>query len=781
MKRRPIEDLQTDSSYWHNLFLADSMKKARESLETFGFILLIISLILFYSFEVTINTESFIEGTCECSTISTSAYRYGFVIFIGIVILFLFASLKRFKFVSTYYLSLGLLSLLNSIWNYFLGYIGEDAFRPLNMNILIRVIIGVWMLFGIRNPNYTLLISSLGFLVRIISSMSFGNTFKNEFLVNALYVACSIWMSYHEETWYLRQVRLGIVPKDFAFEYLKNLQDAVFICTPDYFCIFQNEAARELLLSSHTYNINNLLKYMKNKKNDKYLATYIDKTFNPSLGIEKSYTKLFSTWSLQNATYKIHIESVVIEETRAASIQVKMKNVKNMSVTKKQLILKDIINDNIEEKIRTPLQELRRKIEILLHMPESLVKENLRGFKRIIEIIITKVKDYIDIKDFITKSFSLVYSRFSLKKLVRRLTMLCNYRLRRRTNINFILSVDPDLGDIIYSDYERLFRLLINLLFNSINHTESGYIKLSISKIFKSPNIKFEIADTGKGGVEAINQLEEMLFVNLDKKTGLKNIELYISQKLAESLKTNLIVSVDTSANERDNSGKTQVCIINTLSFVLPIEPYVEGAANSNQEIREIQYLQEQNEVHVLSAHRQICIHNDEIPNNQFMDSCSYNAHRRNKRLELYTILKERPKQMLIVDDDHISRFVLRSFLEKYPLSLSYASNGKEALEMAKQKINDEDHIDFVILMDLAMPVMDGIESAIAIRNYTKKNSYFDTKYPLIVAATAVVLESEIQHCRKAGMNGFISKPITPDSIKRLLEFIMEPTEFTYF
>lgn len=117
---------------------------------------------------------------------------------------------------------------------------------------------------------------------------------------------------------------------------------------------------------------------------------------------------------------------------------------------------------------------------------------------------------------------------------------------------------------------------------------------------------------------------------------------------------------------------------------------------------------------------------------------------------------KERHYDILLVEDSQINQFVIKTMLEKLGHRVELASNGKEAIDKVKEKLPS------LILMDLHMPVMDGIEAT----------KYIMTKIaPLpIVALTANNSDEERIKCRKIGMVSMASKPVTTETLKKLLE-----------
>lgn len=105
---------------------------------------------------------------------------------------------------------------------------------------------------------------------------------------------------------------------------------------------------------------------------------------------------------------------------------------------------------------------------------------------------------------------------------------------------------------------------------------------------------------------------------------------------------------------------------------------------------------------------------------------------------------------VLIVEDNELNRFLALTILKKWNATIYVAENGLEAIEAVRNKPID------IVLMDIQMPVMDGVASAIAIRKELHSN------IP-IVALTANALESEKEKCWQAGMNEYITKPYKPD------------------
>lgn len=119
-------------------------------------------------------------------------------------------------------------------------------------------------------------------------------------------------------------------------------------------------------------------------------------------------------------------------------------------------------------------------------------------------------------------------------------------------------------------------------------------------------------------------------------------------------------------------------------------------------------------------------------------------------------------RAILIAEDEPINFMLLQKMLEQTSYKVLWAKNGKEAVDMALV-----DNSISLILMDIRMPLIDGIEATKIIH----------AKMPglPIVAVTAYTLSNEKQKCKEAGAIGFLSKPVRPSELIPLVESLMCP------
>ena len=104
----------------------------------------------------------------------------------------------------------------------------------------------------------------------------------------------------------------------------------------------------------------------------------------------------------------------------------------------------------------------------------------------------------------------------------------------------------------------------------------------------------------------------------------------------------------------------------------------------------------------------------------------------------------------------------MQKLLGKLGHSMSIVDNGKSALELIKTGINFD-----LILMDMMMPIMSGIETTIAIRHWESQENKINSLH--IIAMTANAGKEDRKQCLEAGMDDFISKPILKEALKQKL------------
>ena len=121
------------------------------------------------------------------------------------------------------------------------------------------------------------------------------------------------------------------------------------------------------------------------------------------------------------------------------------------------------------------------------------------------------------------------------------------------------------------------------------------------------------------------------------------------------------------------------------------------------------------------------------------------------------TMADHLPMTILVAEDDAINQKLVQRLFSKLGYIPNIAFDGRQALEFAQQKSYD------IIFMDMMMPEMDGLESSRLIKGIMKKDA------PLIIAMTANAMDEDKERCFDAGMDDFVSKPITINTLSAMI------------
>lgn len=117
---------------------------------------------------------------------------------------------------------------------------------------------------------------------------------------------------------------------------------------------------------------------------------------------------------------------------------------------------------------------------------------------------------------------------------------------------------------------------------------------------------------------------------------------------------------------------------------------------------------------------------------------------------------------ILLVEDNVLNQRIVSFSLKKYNHNIAVASNGIEALDKFKNNKYD------VILMDIMMPLMDGLEATVKMREFEEENGIKD-QTP-IIALTANTMDNDREKCISYGMNEFMAKPFDMSKLLQIFE-----------
>jgi two-component system, sensor histidine kinase and response regulator len=367
---------------------------------------------------------------------------------------------------------------------------------------------------------------------------------------------------------------------------------------------------------------------------------------------------------------------------------------------------------NMSHEIRTPMHVIIGMSEFLQSTQLNQAQQNsLRMILDSSHLLLGIINDILDFSKIEANALTLEKIPFQPRELIQNLTDMLSPRMREK-NLQFKLSIDPDMPTSFLGDPLRIKQILLNLLSNAIKFTHQGGIELicrcapqsspeNASSSEKVWNWVIEVHDTGIG-IEP--ELQTTIFnpfeqadTSTTRKYGGSGLGLTICRRLVESMQGTI------SLRSQPQAGSCFTVQIPLLEFreakqVGTVAPTTEPKAEE----------------------------------------------------KIHATEQKRPT-ILLVEDCEPSQILGTHLLNSLGYDVEIASNGFEAVSAVQQKPID------LVLMDVQMPGMDGLEATRTIR----AEAQF-ANLP-IVAMTAHVLADDHQRCVAAGMNDYLTKPLDRD------------------
>ena len=367
---------------------------------------------------------------------------------------------------------------------------------------------------------------------------------------------------------------------------------------------------------------------------------------------------------------------------------------------------KEVFLANMSHEIRTPMNAI-------LGLGKQLLKTRLNAYQRSFLESINSAADHLlviinDILDFSkieSGKLDLESIGFSLPDLLTQISNMLTLKAEEK-GLQFNMQVDPAIATVLIGDPYRINQVLLNLLSNSIKFTDKGSISMSCRVEETSTaeqTIELSVADTGVG---------------IDKKY-LKKIFQKFSQE---------------SVNVARKYGGTGLGMAITKQLVDLMDGKISIESNKDQGT-------------TVTIHMTFPVGRQE--------------EKPEKKQHLIRQYKLKGKKILLVEDNKLNRLVASTILKHFGMLVTEAVNGEIAVQILRKESFD------VVLMDMQMPIMDGIAATIMIRKEISPT------IP-IIALTAHALKSEESRCLDAGMNDFISKPFEEDKLmSTILKFLI--------
>ncbi|MEU9055773.1 HAMP domain-containing protein [Streptomyces sp. NPDC048384] len=486
----------------------------------------------------------------------------------------------------------------------------------------------------------------------------------------------------------------------------------------------------------------------------------------------------------------IEVKNTEIEEAR----QVLEERAEQLAVSMRY---KSEFLANMSHELRTPLNSLLILAKLLADNAEGNLSPKQVEFAETIHgagsDLLQLINDILDLSKVEAGKMDVSPTRIALVQLVDYVE--ATFRpLTAEKGLDLSVRVSPELPATLHTDEQRLLQVLRNLLSNAVKFTDSGSVELVIrpagmdvpQKIREqlleagslteadAPLIAFSVTDTGIGIAASKMRVIFEAFKQADgttsRKYGGTGLGLSISREIAQ------LLGGEIYAQSEPGRGSTFTLYLPLHPSELPPHGYQQqlpsldagdlvASAAELAELADVEietpaevrsYRETQNGAAALFRRRRRAASElEERPAQQEQWSAPEQA----RSPQSLRGIRFGGEKVLIVDDDIRNVFALTSVLEQHGLSVLYAENGREGIEVLEQ------HDDVaVVLMDIMMPEMDGYATTTAIRRMPQFAGL------PIIALTAKAMKGDREKAIESGASDYVTKPVDPDHLLAVMD-----------